>query len=52
MSKNQLNQSLSRVIWARSVEAAQALFILDANYFTLNEGWLRFEPVNSYHAGF
>ena len=29
----------ARVFWARSVIAAQALFILGAKYFTLNEGF-------------
>ena len=42
----------TRALWARSVDAAHALLIHGAKYSTLNEGWLRFEPVTSCHPGF
>ena len=41
----------SREPWAKSVDATQTLLIRGAKYSTLNEGWLRFEPMTSCHAG-
>ena len=37
--------SHTRALWARSVDAIHVLFVHDTKYSTLNEGWLRFEPV-------
>ena len=42
----------SRAIWAKSMDAAQALLISSTKYSTLNEGWLTFKPVTSCHVGF
>ena len=42
----------TRALWARSVDATHVLLIHGAQYSTLNEGWLRFEPVTFCHIGF
>ena len=42
----------TRTLWARNVDATHVFLILDAIYSTLNEGWLKFESMTSYHASF
>ena len=42
----------TKVLWARSVDETQTLLIPGAEYSTLNEVWLRFEPVTTCHSGF
>ena len=41
----------TRALWARSVDAAQSFPIPGVKYYTLNERWLKFEPVTSCHVG-
>ena len=38
-----------KTLWAKSVDV---VLILEAEYFILNERWMRFEPMTSCHIGF
>ena len=42
----------TRSLRARTIDATQALLIPGTKYSTLNEEWLRYEPVTSCHAGY
>ena len=44
--------SHTRALWAKIVDATHVFLIYGAKYFTLNEGWLRFEPVIFCHIDF
>ena len=41
-----------RDFWVKSVDATHILFIPNANYFLLKEGWLKFDPCLFCHGGF